>query len=107
METQELIKRRVAAGLAWIKENAERLDLDPRRVDLDTVNVSNDTTCVVAQSGGRMFGTIMNAAGNPDDSDAWIRDHGFGVSFMDDIDEDDVVAEWRRVLAVEQEVTAL
>lgn len=106
METQELIKQRVANGLAWIKANAEALDLDPRRVDLDTVNVSSETTCVVAQSGGRSFYSIMVDAGNPDDSDLWILDHGFGIT--EDIDADDVVAEWRRVLAVEQqEVTAL
>lgn len=105
METQELIKQRVAAGLAWIKENAERLNLDPRRVNLDTINIANSTDCVLAQAGGRDFITVLEDADWPDTMTHWIRDHGFEVHFMDDVDEDDVVAEWRRVLAVEQ-VTA-
>lgn len=102
-----IIRERVARGLAWIKANAEALNLDPARVDLATVNVINDHDCVVAQSGGRPFDDIMNDAGNPDleDDGKWTTDHGFGPDLYEEVDL--LADEWRRVLQAERgQVTA-
>ena len=100
----------VARGLAWIKENAEALNLDPSRINPDRINVVNNHDCVLASAGGRPFEDVMSDAGNPDDSDGfgWISSHGYGTAWASDPDvmERRTVAlcnEWRRVLLAERQ----
>lgn len=100
---QQQVTERVARGLAWIMENTQRLDLDPMRVDLDTVNVRDSDTCILAQSGGRDFQDILTDAGNPDEDSNWIMDHGFAApwsrEYADQLaDEAALTEEWRRVI---------
>jgi hypothetical protein len=65
MDTQTVIlspAERVAAGMAWIDENAERLNLDLDRVIVDVIQLYSDRLCVLAQAGGRTYTSIITKA---------------------------------------------
>lgn len=102
----------VARGLAWIKENAAELNLDPARIDPDRINVESDHDCVLASAGGRNFHEIMEDAGYPNDGKTWINDHGFGYDWVARMEATQEATtqrttalcnEWRRVLLAERQ----
>jgi hypothetical protein len=95
--TEITVADRVAKGLAWIDEWAERLDLDLNRVNLETINVVNDRTCVVAQaSGGAGFMAIMDKTERLGGRFMLVADYGFAGHHAED--EAELTAEWRRVI---------
>lgn len=102
---------RVAAGLAWINEHAELLDLDLDRIKVDQLWVGSGQLCPLAQAAGQDWFAIgeraIEAGAAPSDTewamlpDDWSRAHGFLWIYYDD--ERELTAEWRRAILARRE----
>ena len=110
------VRERVARGLQWIIANAETYHLDLNRVDLDTLDISSPSRCVLGQARGDQewgrwprsgYGATLDQA-YPDDNDwrerlDFSREHGFDPSWGDS----DVLREaWRQAILAHREGSA-
>lgn len=101
------IEQRVAAGVAWLDENRSGwIDL----VNLDTLDLSSCTLCVLGQLFGEYEDAPLAAKYTPDlASTGPARSRGFEVAYRTASayrEYADLTAEWRRVIESRRAVSS-
>lgn len=103
---------RAEKGLRWLQEEGPRHNLDWRRINLDTLNISNPYRCALAQASGTFSyaGVLMELCragviGSRLDG-AWVTEHGFVADPWFGLLDYQLTYAWRHVLAHEHELIA-